>query len=232
MLLNQALLPQPLPWRPSLETNESVPPLRKKGGEVPFRKKKCYWALFKCPHLRGIKRKCQKTASIHSGALYQVTQCGRNEALVLWGNLITPSISSGLLSSTLGLQPPPAGPVIGPETAGWGRGLPASMVFSAFPPSPSQARSMPLCPQGPLPSGHGLNRQGGKGQGNSSALSPVLQQPQEGEPRSQPGSHTQSWRAPKRCLLFSRRAWVALRWLSLPVCGCERSGGPTGLRAE
>lgn len=40
MLLNQALLPQTLPWRPSLETNESVPPLRKKGGEVPFRKKK------------------------------------------------------------------------------------------------------------------------------------------------------------------------------------------------
>lgn len=39
MLLNQALFPQPLPWRPSLETNESVPPLRKKGGEVPFRKK-------------------------------------------------------------------------------------------------------------------------------------------------------------------------------------------------
>lgn len=39
MLLNQALLPQPLPWRPPLETNESVPPLRKKGREVPFRKK-------------------------------------------------------------------------------------------------------------------------------------------------------------------------------------------------
>lgn len=115
--------------------------------------------------MRGIKRKCQKTASIHSGALYQVTQCGRNEALILWGNLITPSINSGPLSSTLGLQPPPAGPEIGRETAGWGRDLPASVVFSAFPPSLSQAQSMPLCPQGPLPSGHGLNRQGGKGQG-------------------------------------------------------------------
>lgn len=128
--------------------------------------------------------------------------------------------------------------MIGPETAGWGRDLPASVVFSAFPPSLSQAQSMPLCTQGPLPSGHGLNRQGGKGQRSSSALSPVLQQPQRGEPRSQPGSHAQGWRALKKCLLFSLRVWLVLRWLSLPVCGwclggggCERSGGCTGLRA-
>lgn len=79
---------------------------------------KCYWALFKCPHLRGIKRKCHKTASIHSGALYQVTQCRGNEALILWGILITPSISSGLLSSMVGLQPLQAGRVICRETAG------------------------------------------------------------------------------------------------------------------
>lgn len=111
----------------------------------------------------GNQRECDKAVSIYSGALYQVTQCGLNEALHPLGksnnsiNQLGSPVKSGrpapiwrfLLVTTRQL---------GEAGSVRGRNCPVHSS-PATPPSPPATlpHTMAFCPHGPYSLGHGLN---------------------------------------------------------------------------